>query len=107
MRAARQAARWTRGATRDLREIWRYYAAVASPEIADGFVITLTRAGERTLDRPLAWRTRDDLAPGLRAIRVKPYILFYRTTSSGIEVLRVLHERRDIAAVFRTPPDLG
>jgi toxin ParE1/3/4 len=28
------------------------------------------------------------------------YLVFYRSTESGIEVLRVIHAARDIAAIF-------
>ena len=31
---------------------------------------------------------------------VHPYTLFYRVVDGSVEVVRVLHERRDFAAVF-------
>ena len=100
MPAARATARWTREATDDLREIWRYYALVGSPELADSFTLKLTEAGTRIAQRPLTWRARNDIAPGLRSMRVPPYSLYYRVTSGEVEILRVLHERRNVAGLL-------
>jgi plasmid stabilization system protein ParE len=36
------------------------------------------------------------LKPGLRAVFVHPYIVFYRLKEGGVEIVRVLHERRDL-----------
>jgi plasmid stabilization system protein ParE len=41
--------------------------------------------------------------PGLRPILVRPYIVFYRVSSNSIEIVRVLHQRRNFAAVFSDP----
>ncbi len=41
MPAPRQKVRWTREATRDVREIWRYYARVASAEVANKLILKL------------------------------------------------------------------
>ncbi len=105
MPAPRQKVRWTREATRDVRETWRYYARVASADVANKLILKLIEGGTRIEERPFAWRARDDVAPGLRAIRVPPYSLYYRVLATGAEVLRVLHERRDAGAVFREPSD--
>jgi plasmid stabilization system protein ParE len=48
---------------------------------------------------------RDDVMPGLRAVLVHPYTVFYRVTDSTVEIVRVLHERRDFSAVFRDKRD--
>lgn len=37
---------------------------------------------------------------GLRSVLVRPYTVFYRVTDTGIEIARVLHERRNVASVF-------
>jgi toxin ParE1/3/4 len=91
---------WAPAAKADLREIWRYFARVASREVADSLLGDLQQAGERARQRPLAWRARNELMPGLRSILVHPYALFYRVKGDTIEVVRVLHQRRNIAAVL-------
>jgi toxin ParE1/3/4 len=44
--------------------------------------------------------------PGLRSwpIARYPYLVFYREGEQRIEVLRVLHGRRDIASLLDAPP---
>jgi toxin ParE1/3/4 len=91
---------WSPKAKRDLRQIWRYFARVASPDIADNLLREISDAGQRLAERPLLWRSRDDVLPGLRAVLVHPYTVFYRVTDSSVEIVRVLHERRDFTAVF-------
>jgi plasmid stabilization system protein ParE len=69
---------WAPAAKKDLRDIWRYFEDVASPEVADWLLRDIAQVGERVRQRPLAWRTRDEIMPGLRSILVHPYVLFYR-----------------------------
>jgi toxin ParE1/3/4 len=49
-------------------------------------------------------RARDEVAPGLRSILRHPYVIFYRVTKDSIEIARVLHGRRNLAAVFKKEP---
>jgi plasmid stabilization system protein ParE len=32
-----------------------------------------------------------------------PYVVFYRMTGETVEIVRVLHQRRNLAEVFRVP----
>jgi toxin ParE1/3/4 len=81
-------------------EVWRYYQRVASPEIADKLLREINEAGQRLGDEALIWRARDEIKPGLRSVLVHPYAVFYRISDSVVEIVRVLHERRDLARVF-------
>jgi toxin ParE1/3/4 len=45
---------------------------------------------------PASGRLRDELRPGVRSFPVGSYVVFYRAVAGTIEVLRVLHESRDI-----------
>jgi plasmid stabilization system protein ParE len=53
-----------------------------------------------------AWLTprcngkRDDLWRGLRSLRAHPYTVFYRLTNGAVEIVRVLHGRRNFPAIF-------
>jgi len=49
---------------------------------------------------PEMGRKRFELSDGLRSFAVNRYVIFYRPTSNGIEVIRVLHAARDIPAQF-------
>lgn len=92
---------WAPRARQDLREVWRYYARVASPDIADKLLRDIDQAGERLADEALMWRARDDVMPGLRSVLVHPYVIFYRLTDTSVEIARVIHGRRNFAAIFR------
>ena len=91
---------WAPKAKQDLRDVWRYYERVASPEIADKLLREIDEAGRRLADEALMWRARDEVMPGLRSVLVHPYTVFYRVNEGGVEIARVLHERRNFAAVF-------
>jgi toxin ParE1/3/4 len=43
---------------------------------------------------------RPELSEGLRGFPVGDYRVFYREADLGIEIVRVLHPSRDIAALF-------
>jgi toxin ParE1/3/4 len=88
--------RWAAAAERDIRAIWSYYAADASTNIADQ-VVDRIRARAATLDTlPLSGRPREDVRPGLRSVLAHPYVVFYRIVENDVEVVRVLHQRRNL-----------
>lgn len=45
-------------------------------------------------------KQREDILVGLRSFPVKPYVIFYNKISDGIEVIRILHQARDVDAEF-------
>jgi plasmid stabilization system protein ParE len=92
---------WTLTAKRDLRGVWRYYARVASDELAEQMVRKIQETGEHLSHRALMWRTRNDIAPDLRSVLSKPYVIFYHVDGAIVEVLRVLHERRILTPSLR------
>src|SRR5665213_584812 len=91
---------WAPRAKQDLKDIWRYYARVASPDIADELLRRIGEASVLLGKRPLSWRRRDDVMPGLRSSFVHPYTIFYRVSGTTIEVARVVHQRRDLRSAF-------
>lgn len=54
---------------------------------------------------PRLGRPRDDLQPGLRSFVAGRYVVFFRPSADGIEVLRVLHGSRDASAELGTDED--
>ena len=83
----------------DVFEIWDYIAD-DSMEAADRWVDQLDEKFHLIATQPMMGRARDELEPGLRSFPFGRYIIFYVPTSSGIDVVRVLHGARDIDAVF-------
>lgn len=72
---------WSRAADSDLLSIWIYVAGV---------------------HHPFRGRARSELKGGLRSVVADRYVIFYRVTDHAIEIVRVLHGRRDLAAIFKT-----
>jgi toxin ParE1/3/4 len=98
---------WSPHAKRDLRQLWHYYARVASADIADRFVRDIDTACARLGQRPFLGRSRDEILPGLRSVRVHPYVIFYRFKNETVEIARLLHERRRLSDAFRGDPPTG
>jgi toxin ParE1/3/4 len=94
-------------AERDLDDIWDYYAQNASPELAEKLMARIDGAAARVAARPMLGRARDDLLPGIHSIRVAPYLIFYRIGEDAIEVVRVLHDRRDLESVLAAEEPSG
>ena len=91
---------WSPRAKQDLVRAWDYYARVASLEIADTLVHEIAATARRLDARPFLGRVREDVKPGLRSLLAHPYTLFYRVTETRVEIVRVLHERRDFASIL-------
>jgi plasmid stabilization system protein ParE len=42
----------------------------------------------------------------MRSVPIHPYIVFYRIQGDAVEIVRVLHGRRDIASIFANSPTI-
>ena len=85
----------SREAELDLEDIWTYIAT-DNVERADQLIDTLYEKLLFLGERPSAGRERRELSPGLRSFPTGNYIIFYRASSHGIEVVRVLSGYRDV-----------
>lgn len=55
-----------------------------------------------TLGRfPQMGRSRDEIHPQVRSFPVGSYVIWYRPTPNGVEILRVLHGARDFRRILR------
>ena len=91
-------ARTSRRASRDLDEIWCWIAR-DSPEIASRFIDEIVARFPILATYPALGRPRRDLAPGILSFPFRNYVIYYRETRRGIEIVRVLHGARDAKAV--------
>ena len=91
---------WSPEAEQDLLAIWNYVAREASPDVADEQLRSVDRACEALAQWPHSGRARDELFRGVRSIAVEAYVIFYRVEDSAIEIVRVLHQRLDVDAIF-------
>lgn len=83
----------------DLTDIW-VFVAQDNAEAADRLVDQLHEKCQFLANSPKLGRQRPELAPSIRSFTVGNYVIFYRESSNGIEVARVLHGRRDIPPLF-------
>ena len=86
-------------ASADLEEIWLFIAQ-DDPDAADRFMRTIVSRFPTLASMPHMGRHREDLSARLRSFPVGNYVIFYRPTDSGIEVVRVLHGARDFPPLF-------
>jgi toxin ParE1/3/4 len=83
----------------DLEEIW-WYIAQDNLDGADQLLAKLEARLSMLANTPYMGSKRDEIFPNLRSSPVGNYLIFYYPLSDGIEILRVLHGARDIAAVL-------
>jgi toxin ParE1/3/4 len=91
--------RFSRRAERDLNLIGDHIRQ-HNPAAAERWVELVESKCRSLAGQPGLGRLRRDLRKGLRSLAVGNYIVFYRPIEGGIEIVRVLHGRRDIDALF-------
>lgn len=93
-------ARWTiRPAARaDLVDIWRAGAASFGTARADLYADGLFALFDLLIDFPQVASERPEFTPSVRIHPIGAHLVIYRTVGQGIEIVRVLHARQDLAA---------
>lgn len=91
---------WSADAEDDLLSIWRFSADEWSLTTADNHLRRINSACERLLHNSKLGKSRDELLAGLRSIFADPHVVFYRLSTTAIEIVRVIHQREDIEVVF-------
>jgi toxin ParE1/3/4 len=85
----------TKQADEDLIAIWLGIAA-DNPQSADRVLDAIERRWRQIAQYPYSGIARDDIAPGIRHLIVGQYLTLYRVTGETIEIIRILHGRRNI-----------
>ena len=81
-------------------EAWDYIAR-NNPAAADRLIDAIHKAAPCQHVRfPESGRARREFGADVRSFVVSPYVIFYRPTEGTIQVLRVLHGRRDIGRIM-------
>lgn len=91
---------FTRQAREDLIEIWRHVAK-DDPRAADRVLDRLDEATSHLAEHPEMGAARDDIRLGLRYWISGSYLLLYRITDAGVEIVRAVHGRRDLFGLFQ------
>ena len=87
--------RVSENAERDLEEIFLYWAERASLEIADRIVDRITDRFWLLGERPDAGKKSDEIAAGVKCFPAGKYLIYYRATRRGTDILHVFHGARD------------
>jgi len=91
-------------ASNDLSVINGDIVDFSSPQTANRFLQTFDRKCQLLAQFPEMGVQWKQLIPPLRSFPLNQYLIFYRPTEEGIEVVRVLSGYLDLTAIF---PELG
>jgi len=82
-------------ARRDLAGIWSYSAERWSVEQADSYLRLLHEAMLASARAPQPARRVDEIRSGYRVRHAGAHLIFFQVTGTGIDVVRILHERME------------
>jgi toxin ParE1/3/4 len=82
-------------AERDLDEIFLYSADRASLEAADRIIDRITERFWLLGEHPNAGNLAGNIAPGVKCFPAGKYLIYYRNTRRGTDILHIFHGARD------------
>jgi len=86
----------TPSAKNDLKEIASYTKKSWGVDQTKRYLKELRNALGTLAQTPKIGRSREELAPGLRSFQAGNHIVFYKESTFGINVARILHSKRNI-----------
>lgn len=92
--------RVTPAAERDLEAIWIYSVQRWGVEQANRYTDIMTTAFAELAQSPLTAPACDHIRPGYRRRSVERHMIYFRITTYGIAIIRVLHDRMDAPRYF-------
>jgi toxin ParE1/3/4 len=89
-------------ARKDVRDLYVWIVEDSGLDRAELIVARIERAVQRLAKRPLSGRLRPDLEGEPRSFPVTPWLIVYEPLEdrAGIHFLRVIDNRRDVAALL-------
>ncbi len=87
-------------AERDLEEIFLYWANRASMVTADRVVDRITDRFWLLGEHPDAGKSAGDIAVGVKCFPAGKYLIYYRKTRRGTDILHIFHGARDQRTAF-------
>ena len=85
----------------DLKSIGRFTLKSWSREQRNIYLSKLDESFHILSDQPHLGIARDDIRKGYRVYHVGRHLIFYRQKSTGIEIIRILHDRMDLETHLR------
>jgi toxin ParE1/3/4 len=87
----------------DLDEIWDFVAKQsASEEIANRFIDNIVGRISSLSHSPKIGVARDWIEPGLRALPVGKYIIYYRELARAVLIVRIIHGNREQGIAYES-----
>ena len=80
----------------DLDAVWLYTAEKWSLTQADRYYFMIIDEIDFISRNVQSGKSMEYLRKGYRASKVKSHLIFYRISTDGIEIIRILHERMDL-----------
>jgi toxin ParE1/3/4 len=90
-------------AERDLDEIYLYWAERAGVKIADRLIDGIVDRFWRPGEHPDAGRSAEEIATGVKCFPAAKYLVYYRKTQRGTDILHVFHGAREQQPAFGKP----
>jgi toxin ParE1/3/4 len=88
----------------DLKAIYRYtrenFGRLKARSYLEEFDVLFAHLGEYHE----IGRSRNEVRKGLRSIAMRNHVVFYRSASKRVQIIRVLHASRDLEQFFPTEP---
>jgi toxin ParE1/3/4 len=95
--------RYTRQAREDLFDLWLYVASHHSDARADAIYDRIAERCARLAEHPELGPSRPDIGPEARALVVERWLVLYRVTDDGAQIVRVIDGARDLSMIEWTP----
>ena len=86
-------------AIRDMEQILDYLANT-NINAGEKFLEEFSKKCRYLTEFPLMGRSYREIRPYLRGLPMKNYIIFYRLSEQGLEIMRVVKGERDLDALF-------
>jgi toxin ParE1/3/4 len=80
----------------DLKSIGRFTLKSWGREQRNIYLSKLDESFHILAEQPHLGSARDDIRMGYRVYHVGRHLIFYRQKSTGIEIIRILHDRMDV-----------
>ena len=87
--------RLTPAAERDLERIWTHTVQRWGVEQANRYTDILTAEFAELAQSPMTAPACEQIRPGYRRRSVERHMIYFRITTYGIAIVRILHERMD------------
>ena len=84
----------------DLRSIGQYTSSRWGVAQRNRYLAMLDNSFQAISNEPLLGKPCDDIKPGYRKYYAGRHLIFYRTTQSNVQIVRILHDSMDIERHF-------